>query len=209
MRAYCIFGPDNDSYAFCDQPRLTKNQRMHQAIVPDFSGTSRHGLRRCSACGGLLAKWDEPLRGLTLRKRKYDISETYDGVTVVSERFKSVYAVSGLSGLSFRQLANDAEFFAVQAVRIVLFDSERRSTRFLAFCSTCKRYASVIGATPAYIKAGCAVAANEFVRTDLEFGSGDEKGPLLICGGHAAEVLRHEKLKGVDLHVVVIGNDPE
>jgi hypothetical protein len=156
-----------------------------------------------------MAKWDESLHGLTLRKRRYDISETYDGVTVVTQRFKSVYMVGGLSGLSFRQLSNDTEYFAIQAVRSVPFDAERRRTRFLGLCPTCKRYESVIGATPGYIKTGYGVAGNEFVRTDLEFGSGDEKSPLLICGEHAAGVLRREKLRSVDFHVIVFGNDPE
>jgi hypothetical protein len=40
----------------------------------------------------------------------------------------------------------------------------------------------------------------EFVRTDLEFGSLDEKHPLILCGVEAARVLRESQLKGVDLY---------
>lgn len=91
----------NDSYAFRAYPKLTANQRLHQDLVPDMSGTARPGVRRCDACGDLLDKWNEPLSGLVLKKRKYDISKTYDDIAVVSERFRAVFEEGGLAGLSF------------------------------------------------------------------------------------------------------------
>lgn len=202
MEVYAIYGKDNDSYAFRDAPELTENQRVHQAIVPDMSGESRADLRRCEACGELLDKWNEPLAGFVVKKRKLDIGSTYDGVTVVSVRFKSAYESDGLSGLMFRQLPDDPEFFAIRPERSVEYDADRRGTRFIKPCAQCGCYESVVGATPVYLKPGAGVEPNEFVRTDLEFGSDDEKSPLLLCGNSAAAALQAADVKGLELELV-------
>lgn len=141
----------------------------------------------------------EPRLGVIIKNRKYDVSITYDGVVIVSEMFKSVYAANNLSGLEFRQLPDDTPFFAIHATRAVEFDAERRKTRFIKPCQECGRHESVVGATPVFLKSGSEVDEREFVRTDLEFGSGDEKHPLLICGKAAAKAIRDAKLKGLDL----------
>lgn len=202
MREFVIWGQDNDSYAFREYPSLTDNQRIHQEIVPDMSGASRPGLHRCDLCGKLMAKADEPLSGLVIKKRKYDVSCTYDGIDIVSQRFKTVYEVEHLSGLVFRQLPQDPAFFAIYASKIVEFDAERRETEFENLCARCGQYESVIGVTPAFLKPGSDIGEREFCRTDLEFGSDDDKSPLVICGGEAAEALRQARLKGLDLQAV-------
>jgi hypothetical protein len=190
---------NNDSYAFRKYPRLTEYQQVHQGLVPDLSGATHAGLQRCQVCGELLHKWDEPLAGLVVKKRRYDIGITYDGVEVVSRRFKSVYEETALAGLVFRQLPNDPEFFSIRASRAVVFDAARRGTSFENACPVCGRFESVIGATPPFLEAGTEVGEREFVRTDLEFASNDEKSPLLICGGFAAQSLSAAKLRGLDL----------
>jgi hypothetical protein len=189
----------NDSYAFREYPFLTERQRIHQELVPDMSGQARTSVQRCETCGELLAKWDEPLSGLLIKRRKFDIAITYDGVLVVSQRFKSCYEISGLSGLVFRQLPDDPEFFAVHASRSVEFDADRRKTQFIKRCHKCGCYESVVGATPVYLKPGVEIGGPEFVRTDLEFGSRDEKHPLLLCGEIAAKAASRTDLKGLDL----------
>ena len=58
------------------------------------------------------------------------------------------------------------------------------------------------GATPAILKADAAVAANEFVRTDLEFGYREAQFPVIVCGEEAAVALKKAKLKGLDFRDV-------
>lgn len=197
--AFCIYGQDNDSYAFRESLDLTDNQRVHQSIVPDMLGATRSGVQRCEACGELLNKWSVPLDGLVVKKRSLDLSSTYDGVIIVSYRFRSLYESAGLIGLAFEDLPNDSGFFAIQAVRSVEYDAERRGTRFVKQCEQCGTYESVVGATPVYLKGTATVETNEFVRTDLEFGSEDEKAPLLLCGEFAATELQNGNLKGLEL----------
>ena len=189
----------NDSYAFRDYPSLTEHQRLHQQLVPDMSGRSRPGIQRCAACGGLLSKWDEPLTGLVINQRQYDLSVTYDGIVVASGIFRRVYDEACLTGLVFRALPADPEFYSIQAVRVVNFDHERRKTRFLKKCSVCGHWESVIGATPVLLKSGSVLGDVEFVRTDLEFGNSDGKHPLVLCGIVAGRALANYGLKGVNL----------
>lgn len=192
----------NDSYAFRADVPLNQHQRVNQQIAPDMSGASRMGVRRCEVCGELTSKWEEPLFDLIIKKRRLDISITYDGVLIASPRFKSIYEANDLSGLVFRQLPNDPDFFAVYALKMVEFDAGRRKTRFITPCPRCGRFESVVGATPVFLKDGSEIKSSEFVRTDLEFGSGDEKHPLLICGEVVADSLSNSKLKGVDLAAI-------
>lgn len=201
MSTFVMYGQDNDSYAFREYPSLTEYQQIHQELVPDMSGERRPGVRRCDACGELLTKSDEPLDGLVIKKRHYDISSTYDGITVVSERFMSAYEEASLNGLAFRQLPDDAEFFSINATRTVEFDAERSQTRFINECPQCKHFQSVV--TPyEYLKTGNQIGDREFVRTDLEFASDDEKQSMILCGEAAAKSLKQAKLKGLDLTLI-------
>ena len=199
MDVYAVYGQDNGSYAFRERPILSEYQEIHQELAPDFDGATRAGVRRCEACGELLGKWEESLDGVVIEKKHYDISATYDGILVVSEAFKAIYEGSDLSGLRFRPFPDSPSLYDMQATRIVEFDAERRRTRFVNQCKSCGRYESVVGANPVYLKDGTHLGTSEFVRTDLEFGSGDEKHPLVLCGESAAAVLRRASVKGLEL----------
>jgi len=199
MLGYDVSCRHNDSYAFRQYPHLSGSQKLHQQLVPVFSGQSHSGVRRCPRCGDLLAKWDEPLNGLCITDRRYDISCTYDGIMIGSHRLKEVIQSHGLTGLRFIALPDDSVFFQIQATDVVAFDAERRGTRFERQCSVCGHFESVVGATPVYLKPGSRIPDRGFVRTDIEFGSGDEKSPLILCGPFAGKVLKDAKLKGLDL----------
>jgi hypothetical protein len=199
MPVFDVYGDETESYAFREPPTLTENQQVYQSLVPDMTGTSRPRIRRCGTCGELLAKWEEPLTGLVLNKRRYDLSSTYDGVVTVSKRFRIAFEAANLLGLDFLPLPSDPDFFAAHASRTVAFDADRRRTEFHKLCPECGHYESVVGASPGYLKPGNSVGPAEFVRTDLEFGSGDEKSPLLLCGEVAARALTRAKLKGLEL----------
>lgn len=199
MKAFRFSISDNDSYAFREYPRLTRNQRLHQEILPDMSGRDRPGVRRCKTCRELVDKWSLPLTGLKLKRRKYDISSTYDGLVVASRAFVSACDRLGIDGARFSPLPDDEDFFVVGADRTVAFDAERRGTRVSDPCSTCGQSAEVIGANPILLVEGAVIGERAIVRTDLEFGGGDEKGFLLLCGPMARLMLSKEKLKGVNL----------
>ncbi len=167
-----------------------------------MSGKSRPGVRRCASCGELTDKWSESLDGLRIINRRFDISVTYDGVTVVSHRFHEVYKNDQLKGLTFQLLPDDEEFFAIQATHVVEFDVERRETSFERQCKKCGLFESIVGATPVFLRSNSTIGTREFVRTDIEFASNDAKHPLMLCGSTAATILKSSSLKGVKLSAI-------
>ena len=176
MTGFSVTGHDNGSHAFF----------------------GRNDLTRCDTCGELLDKWRESLVGLRIKKRKLDISSTYDGVDVVSKRFIEVCQNADLRGLSFTALPDDPEFFQLTASACVEMDLEKSTIRFIDRCTTCGRWESVVGPL-IVLKEGATIPERAFVRSDIEFASGDEKSPLILCDHETGTILREAKLKGLCL----------
>jgi len=168
-----LLGEDNDSYMF----------------IAD------HNVGRCTKCGRILDKgYVNPK--FELMKDNYDVSYTYDGYCVVSNKLKEFCARFHCEEVDFVPLPSVPGFFVFLVRRVVEFDSERRKTRFENYCDACRRFETVVGANPVFLKSQEPLQ-NGFFRTDLEFGSGDEQHPLLLVGHETYERLRREKLKGV------------
>lgn len=173
---YRLSARDNDSYFFRD----------------------RQDVKRCSACSALLDKWKEDLSAVPIKRTpQYDVSYSYDGVYVVSNRFRMCVKENAITGLVFTPL--QAGLFSIRPEVSVPFDAERRGTRFLKQCQVCGQYESVVGATPVFLAAKSVIPERGFVRTDIEFGSFDEKHPVVLCGDEAAKVLMSANLKGLTL----------
>ncbi len=177
--AYVLYGHDNDSYG------------LESAI----------DLRRCSHCGELL---ERPffLPNFQLKKKR-DVSATYDGYTVVSQRFVDTWRECCGEGLVFTELPTENGYFLVDADRIVEFDAKRRKTRFEKHKSCCNRYSAVAGATPAFLKHPETLNDLEAVKTDIHFGGGDAKHPLIIIPMKIGDSMKKAKLSGLDLSDVL------
>lgn len=182
MKLHVVDGDHNDLYAFY----------------------GRTDVPRCPSCRNLIDKWNADYIQVEVpTSMRMDISMTYDGVTIVSARFVQVVTDNKLRGLRFHDVGDGVS--VLLANRRIAFDSVSRRTKFENQCSRCGQYEAVAGATPAFLCPPVDVARDEFVWTDVEFGSGDEKGPLLICGDVAGAALRREKLKGLDRFAEVRG----
>jgi rubredoxin len=174
---YTLSGPDNESHMCGSADRLFDN-------LPD--------LAVCPVCQ---YKSDPSYLNAAFRmsRRSYDLSFTYDGYCIASSRFMEVCLSHGLVGGVFRPLPGDREFFHLTSDQIVEFDAVRRKTRFERFCVSCGLYGAVAGATPAYLRG---IPANDFSCTDLCFGSGNEKQPLIVVSALARKTLADERLRG-------------
>lgn len=177
--AYVLYGHNNDSYGL--------------QFAVEF--------RRCSHCGELL---ERPffLPNFQLTKKR-DVSATYDGYTVVSQRFVDTWRECGGEGLIFIRLPSEIGYFLIDAERVIEFDAERRKTRFEKLKSCCNRYYAVAGATPAFLKHPETLNEREAVKTDLMFGGGDAKHPLIILPIKIGDLMKKAKLSGLDLSDVL------
>lgn len=181
--AYTLFGPDNDSHMCASADRV-------------FDGMQ--GLAVCAKCG---YKTDifyiNPK--FKVKRRVYDLSYTYDGYCIVSLRFREACLRAKLAGAAFHALPADSEFFVLEPTCIASFDYVRRGTRFEELCTACGYYGAVAGATPAFLKEPL---ASDVCRTDILFGSGNGRHPIIIVSEAARTVFAKEKLKGLEYQSV-------
>lgn len=149
---------------------------------------------RCSTCGFALDHtWINP--HFTLSVKRWDVSATYDGYMIVSQRFRDAL---GDRGAVYGDLPAEPSFFTLRAEEQVAFDAERRRTRFTHFCDECQRFTQIAGATPVFLKEEARLP-DELRRTDIVFGSNDGQHPLLLVGPGLGADLRRADLAGLDL----------
>ncbi len=183
--AAIIRGHDNDTYMVGSCEKRLPN-------VPDSVF--------CPACGWKV-DWQYVRPDYRLGRRKRDVSATYDGATIVSQRAREILCGHGIERMLFTQLPHDPDFFTLAPDMVVNFDSARRKTRLENLCEKCGLYAMVAGATPAFfysLPKGDAWIA----RTDLLFGSYNEHHPLIVVSDRIAQALRSARLTGLDLEVI-------
>lgn len=177
---YTLSGQDNDSYMFEDDSCLEK----------------------CDMCGYRIdfSAYNPEYR--LARKTQRDITATYDGQWIVSDRLRLVCEANGVADVLFRPFNKEPRFFQFISTRVVPFDVERRKTRFIKLCPKCGNYESIAGATPAYLKITKALDFGIY-RTDVLFGSGNEKHPLIIVAPDVKEIFELEKLRGLEFGPVI------
>jgi hypothetical protein len=135
----------------------------------------------CTKCSSFLAnEFFLPL--LDMSKIRLDFCFTYDNRLLVSESAKNYLETYASTPVGFRIVDPLSLYYACVADRVLMFDIERRKTRFEGKCDVCGGFESVAGATPAFLRPGSIVEANGFYRTDVFFGSGPEQSPLHIVG---------------------------
>lgn len=182
--AWLLTGVDNDSrlFDFPDKP----------TAISYF----------CPACGYRMAG-APPDTGMKLRRR-YDVSFTYDNACVVSRAVLDVLADFGLTAADYKALDTEGYFYLYPGA-VLPFDAARRKTRFDKPCAVCGRYESVTGATPVFLLQAPAPSAHVY-RTDVEFGSGNEKAPLIILDNALGLALRAVKPKGAYFEPIPAGH---
>lgn len=130
-------------------------------------------------------------------RKKLDYSTTYDGFTIVSERFVSLCKNKNVHGVEFSILTSEKAHFIMYINSIVEFDAQLRGTRFINYSSECNGYEEIIGATPVFLKQNTPLNPLGFYRSDICFGSFHSKAPLFFCGNGIADVLQRERFKGL------------
>ena len=173
--AYFLLGQDNNSF-FLDSKNL---------LAPT-----------CSKCGYLydLINYFNP--SFKLKRRTNDISYTYDGRCIVSLRFKEFCKREGYVGLTFKVFEREPNFYLFQVDNELSFDSAVSKTEFLEYCEECNNYKEIIGFSPGHLRSIGNRLSDGFYRTDLLFGSGNSKHPLIIVAPETKIKFEREKLQG-------------
>jgi ribosomal protein S27AE len=150
----------------------------------------------CPKCGSVLDRHYMP-REIDVRTGM-DLSSTYDNRDLFSERLRRLCIENNVPGIEFIPvMGRDRTYFFPIVSRAVEYDAARKGTRFERKCTECGQHHDVLSGTPAFLT--CKKPLDRgFFRSDLEFGSGKAKSPLLIVDPETGSWLQSEKLSGAE-----------
>jgi len=177
---YAISGPDNGSTMYDEH---------------DFGPL-------CENCGQYIGDQRTANLEIVISRQNFDFSYTYDGWCIVSQNFRDFCLRNSYSGLRFGALPLSPGFYSFAIYREVTFDSDRRKTRFLNKCPLCGNYDSIVGAFPVFLEDVDRALEDGFFRTDLVFGSGNQKAPVYLVGCTTKTKLDLEKFSGLEVSVI-------
>lgn len=183
---YSISGPDNDSF-MCSSTDV-----VHENM---------HGLSVCPECG-YRDDFFYINRKFRVKRRVYDFSSTYDGYSIISRKFKEFCERRKYQNIVFAEFENDPDFFALIPLTVLAFDVEGNKPRYEGYCGKCGNYESVIGPFPVYLKNIDKPLKEGIYRTDLLFGSGNDKSPLILIGPGTKEAILSEGFKDIDFESI-------
>ncbi len=129
-------------------------------------------------------------------KRAKNISTTYEGYTIVSEKFKTFCEVEKYEGLEFVTLPSSPEYYWFKVHNILEYDTDARLTRFLNYNEECNGYEEIIGITPVCLKTKF-LLEDKFYRTNICAGSFVNKSPMYMVGEKTKEKLKEAGFKEI------------
>jgi hypothetical protein len=101
-------------------------------------------------------------------RQQYDLSHTYDGVTIVGERMTDL--IRTWPGVALDPLPAAPHLSRLSSTQFVQFDLDRGTPTQTALCDTCQRYSQVATGNGRWLEPGCSVP-DGLNRTDLDVGS--------------------------------------
>jgi hypothetical protein len=172
------YRPGTDRYRFHDW-RFGKDGVPHPAT--------------CGTCG---RKTDGGFvsPAFRVKKRRRDITATYDGYTIISRRFLDLCVENGWGSDHVVPLPGDAQFYWLRPSRVLEFDGTTTKP-----CPQCHEFYDVIGPRPRFCEGLNRPLPEGFYRSDLEFGSGPEQRPTVVVGARTGDALFGAGLSGLVL----------
>lgn len=177
MQHYSVSVNDNDSYM------CSSTDRVFEDV---------NGVEVCPECH-YRTNFELVNKDFEIKRKTYDLSATYDGYFIASLKLKETLIREGLTGIKFVAINSEPGYFVMFVSNIVPFDTEKRKSKAEKYCSACGNYESFVGATPAFLKEA---PSSDLSRTDISFGSGNAKHPLLIASDNFVSLIEREKLTG-------------
>ena len=154
----------------------------------------------CPVCQNCI-NWDYVPKRISIpRSSTYDISATYDNRLLWSRRaFDAMVGLELISADNAFKISTDHfDLFYFLPSEIVPFDAKASRTRITMSCECCGNPRDVTGSTPTFL-ACQELPGKGIFRTDLAFGSGKERFPLLIADLLSAQSIKDMRFRGLTL----------
>ncbi|NDV95812.1 hypothetical protein D0T84_12955 [Dysgonomonas sp. 521] len=181
---YRMSGYDNNSYmtGSCDK------------LFPELKSVPK-----CDACG-YRTDYRYTNKDFKLSRKTLDVSSTYDGVTIVSLKFKEFCIRYGYSNLEFIALPKSPDFFQFHINGNILpFAASTKED----LCKWCNQYESIVG--PSMITDNIKEPLPDgFYQSDLWFASRNEKSPVMVISPVTKDRMTREGFKNMCLNKIEV-----
>lgn len=154
----------------------------------------------CGTCGWK-TDWTFCRPTFRLGRRRLDVSYTYDGACIISDRARSIIASLTAEANIVRSLDMEPGYFHLIPHDTIHFDVQRRGTRFGTLCNTCRLWSTVAGGSPAFLKSVPAGSKHLF-RTDILFGSYNARHPMIVISSELYHRFREARLTGIEMEPI-------
>lgn len=170
-------------YAWANKSHMTGSCEKLFAELTD--------LPKCKVCGYRTDyRYNNP--AFVLKRKGFDFSSTYDGITVVSLRFKEFCEHNNYENLVFIPLLKAPNYFQFYIKEnFVEYTAHRKEN----FCESCEQFESIIGPGMNLEKI-YEPLVDGFYQSDLWFASGNEKHPIVVIAPETFQKMKAEKFKG-------------
>lgn len=150
-------------------------------------------VNRCSGCKMPLDRWSEKFE--TGKRIAGDFAISFEGIWMVSKRFKAMYDTEKLEGAEFCPLATGQ--FALLAGRRVTTDPIKDAVQYLGDqCEVCGTYEEMLtGTFKPMLAAGERVGARELVGSKQEYSSRRFRHYWVFVGDEFAAAIHNYSLK--------------
>jgi hypothetical protein len=155
-------------------------------------------LEYCLTCGLLTNREEAIEQGIAIyrKKGKYLISDTWDGETIVSDRFIEIYNKYNLKGLDFIALPKSPHYYLLRCNNIVRYDHEYNTNVYLKHkCPTCNQWHEVcpMGVFNIMIEDEAVLEPDTFYCSDIFIGEKVARHRLLYATDNIPDYFKTEK----------------
>lgn len=188
--AFELLALDDDSYMLGDdtfKPPLPQTDWR-------FGSPGRPHPATCASCG---ARVDKTFVGAQFRvkKRRRDITRTYDSYTLVSTRLRDKLLSHGATLEDFRPLPADPAYWWLSPQQVLEFSAATRRNP----CPSCGEFFDEVVPEPRFLERLEGPLSTGVYRSSLEFGSVPLKGIVVVIGVATAQALREASMTGLVL----------
>ncbi|TGJ98362.1 hypothetical protein EHQ53_01150 [Leptospira langatensis] len=202
-KLYRLTFEDNNSVMTSNETisgeKLSSAQRVHYDWMYAENGSIHHSL--CETCGSKKS-FDYVNPDFKLKRGVYDLSITYDGYLIASQRFKDFCVRKDFSGIQFERIRHDVSFYILRINNVLHLNESKMTHRKTNFCSSCNEYSSIVKPGTLHFSENIDEVENSLFESNIHFGSSHEKHPLILATSDIVDEFAIEGFKGYYINEV-------
>ena len=163
-----------------------KNENVIAKILSGHDAECMYDTRKetpgtCPICNNRLE--DVINMSYKIRKKRWDMYDTYDCFCIVTEKFKRFCEENNYPDLTFIQITASPGYYYFTAEGVFKMDDERCKVKFMNKRECCGSYDEIICSGSFYKSPDFILQTDDFIlRSNHIFGSFERKDPFIIVG---------------------------